>query len=1692
MLLSSLAADHAPFMAIDEYEEASSTSPTSSAASFASTAVDDQPVSLATPTASPAPSLPSSFPSSSDSSPVSSPSSTTNPSPSSPPVASLAPPPTASSDPLPSNIHLDSAALLATRRPPAEDDCCVCFNGDSEENDPILFCDGPGCTAVVHQSCYGVLSIPEGDWLCDSCALKVNPALAADTPLLLKNLNRCMLCPDTTGAFKPTADGRGWVHASCAIWTPETGFRDAEKVDAVIGIETIDRRRWRLVCEICRVKQGSCVQCMGRQCSFSCHVTCGWKAGLRMEMQAVGAGDELEVYKLVYCDKHRNEPWQKASGRWGRGRQRAVRPNDESDLNGGASGVGVNSGYQCVRCGSRRRRHECKREDLDETMEVEEEEEGEDSELLRLWEERNERETFEERMEREEEERDMERVWESERQNLEREKEEKRRQADLQCFDINTEVLIRFDWPGEPRVTWMNAKTVMHCWRQPAMRAVMQIASLRCDAAGEQAERQRRLQRSDLNAASSVSGSLDRLVYARLTDVVAPFVYDSKQRYAGRHPIRIRAQTSKHGAIDLLVTPDHNMWVAPQRVAETVMDNGTSSFTCITYPYQQVTADQLLVNPLLHLVPRFDPQSNATRTLLDLQCAGWRVKQSAPVDIAHDYSFRLPSMAEMIQLAAAKNINLAEHIPLEHLHNAAAFPAHTFYGADMDTFLAFLGMHCTDGSVQMGVTRSRCWLSSSPKKHTAFIDGVWTRLARIKRSDGSLLFPNESIKKWRHRRASSSASTSTSAAVDVDDDESRDREPIDITVSSDSDMDDELASWDTEEDDENNDCSNCQYHWSVPQLVVWLFIVNLHTSKQRVYEPLPSWVWLLSPRQVTILLMGMAHGDGTHNDHASLCDWCGIIHNELDDIRTHNKQHAEELHALAMHAGMYSTVRVYHSDHLIGSLIHESSRDCYKVTIHQRANPSVCTGSVDAGSNAYVHIDDRPATRQRLFWCVTTEEPSHVVLVSRRVDDFDERYPNPLARPQRTHDGYVEGEQWVTAWVGNCKHDRERRDKEREERLARGEVSLYEELRLAQEEAEEKYALGDGLDRERPVTATKRRKRREQSTGAAVDGEWKEEKKEAPTSTSDSKEEDSNAGEEVARKKRIGRPAGSMTRVRKCLHHRALKERCDRDCPFRPPPFTEAELRIKAEQRERHRAKGGKREVRRKMEDAMRMTTSAPRQRKVIRGDINVQMGSGQQPEEKKEAPSTPSSAASSPTSALSNLPSTASVPLSSLNALPPPPFAHPVAPSAVVSNPIAAPPAPVLPPLATSAALIVPRPNAPYVYNTRDGPELSRRIQSLLTATTPDQQRLQLKQLLSDSPPPYCKVAIQRLRDQKAEAVLLHWLREGREHKAWALIQEVLSALVRLVTPNWDEKVAAGVVQEVLTHREGVSEGCKKEANAVWKRLVEIGWVKEANKAEVKSRDAFTMALQAGQLNGVLVNSAAVNGGGGVSNDKRTKVVKLPAFTNGDNNINNSIPPPTSRLPPIPTTAGPHPPKQTSNAARAVVGMTSERYRQKALQEEVEKRAKEAERKREREYQAGLAAQAYQSQFLQAHSHTQPSQQQHVNGGWSAPLQPPSQPSHMQPAGVDPLAALGALTGQLFASSSPTLISSMPSSLSSSASTHPPSPPAAAQTQMADALQAAAMLQAQLQQRQGGLGAFAGLQALDELIRNGSLHTKR
>ena len=144
---------------------------------------------------------------------------------------------------------------------------------------------------------------------CDMCTVKRG---LKKVPLSLKkSVDRCVLCPATTGAFKPLHDNTGWCHATCAVWIPETGFHDPATMASVIGIDSVEKSRWRLVCDLCHVRQGACMQCMAHACRYSFHPLCGAAARgpgadqITMEMEAVNVGNSFDVLKLAYCPRHK-------------------------------------------------------------------------------------------------------------------------------------------------------------------------------------------------------------------------------------------------------------------------------------------------------------------------------------------------------------------------------------------------------------------------------------------------------------------------------------------------------------------------------------------------------------------------------------------------------------------------------------------------------------------------------------------------------------------------------------------------------------------------------------------------------------------------------------------------------------------------------------------------------------------------------------------------------------------------------------------------------------------------------------------------------------------------------------------------------------------------------------------------------------------------------------------------------------------------------------------------------------------------------------------------------------------------------------------------------------------------------------------------------------------------------------------
>ncbi|XP_043715502.1 histone-lysine N-methyltransferase ATX2-like [Telopea speciosissima] len=171
------------------------------------------------------------------------------------------------------------------------------------ENNLFLQCDK--CRMMVHARCYGELEPVNGVlWLCNLC----RPGIAKHPPL-------CCLCPVVGGALKPTTDGR-WAHLACAMWIPETCLSDVKRMEPIDGVNRINKDRWKLLCSICGVSYGACIQCSNSTCCVAYHPLCARAAGLcvevedknRLHLMSLDEDEDEDnqcIRLLSFCKRHR-------------------------------------------------------------------------------------------------------------------------------------------------------------------------------------------------------------------------------------------------------------------------------------------------------------------------------------------------------------------------------------------------------------------------------------------------------------------------------------------------------------------------------------------------------------------------------------------------------------------------------------------------------------------------------------------------------------------------------------------------------------------------------------------------------------------------------------------------------------------------------------------------------------------------------------------------------------------------------------------------------------------------------------------------------------------------------------------------------------------------------------------------------------------------------------------------------------------------------------------------------------------------------------------------------------------------------------------------------------------------------------------------------------------------------------------
>lgn len=111
----------------------------------------------------------------------------------------LSPPTGESAGSLDAKSSLDAGAGAGVATVPLDDAVCsVCGDAEGEDGNEIIFCDG--CNLAVHQLCYGVAALPEGEWYCSRCSAGVGPHAL------------CCVCQKARGAMKPVeVPSREWL-----------------------------------------------------------------------------------------------------------------------------------------------------------------------------------------------------------------------------------------------------------------------------------------------------------------------------------------------------------------------------------------------------------------------------------------------------------------------------------------------------------------------------------------------------------------------------------------------------------------------------------------------------------------------------------------------------------------------------------------------------------------------------------------------------------------------------------------------------------------------------------------------------------------------------------------------------------------------------------------------------------------------------------------------------------------------------------------------------------------------------------------------------------------------------------------------------------------------------------------------------------------------------------------------------------------------------------------------------------------------------------------------------------------------------------------------------------------------------------------------------------------------------------------
>ena len=220
-----------------------------------------------------------------------------------------------------------SSDRLSQSMLPSQNICCICNNGDIEQNQLLFRCEQ--CGLVVHQNCYGAQEQDLKNWVCDPC--KEMPKED------VYNLE-CFLCPVKGGAFKkvelpiestfykrimeykhnkntlpnynysiiiPKENYQeskfAWVHLSCALWNYNITVKNYEKKSG-ISLDNMKYEDFNSYCNLCKKdNSGPSIKCNNDSCECKFHPECARINNCCLEVEIINK----EYQYNVYCYKHK-------------------------------------------------------------------------------------------------------------------------------------------------------------------------------------------------------------------------------------------------------------------------------------------------------------------------------------------------------------------------------------------------------------------------------------------------------------------------------------------------------------------------------------------------------------------------------------------------------------------------------------------------------------------------------------------------------------------------------------------------------------------------------------------------------------------------------------------------------------------------------------------------------------------------------------------------------------------------------------------------------------------------------------------------------------------------------------------------------------------------------------------------------------------------------------------------------------------------------------------------------------------------------------------------------------------------------------------------------------------------------------------------------------------------------------------